>query len=59
MTTNDSKEFYDALEKLTKDTNKTIYQVLQDYPHMREWQKRIVEVNKDLTESIKKEVLED
>lgn len=59
MTTNNTKEFYDALEKLTKDTGKTIFEVLQEYPHMRDWQKRIVEGSKELTESTKKEVLED
>lgn len=59
MTTNTEKEFYETLDKLTKDTGKTIYEVLQEYPHLKDWQRKVVESNKELTESTKKEVLED
>lgn len=53
MTTqvNEAAAFYQALEKLSKDTNKTIYQVLQEYPHMKEWQNRIIQNENSLTES--------
>lgn len=53
------KEFYEALEKLSKDTGKSIFEVLNDYPHMRDWQRKIVESSRDGIFESKKEVLQD
>jgi hypothetical protein len=47
----DAVAFYKALEKLAKDTNKSIYEVLQEYPHMKEWQLRIIQNENTLTEN--------
>lgn len=53
MTTqvNEAAAFYQALEKLSKDTGKSIYEVLQEYPHMKDWQNKIIQNESSLTEN--------